>query len=553
MPTPTVLAPRAPRQLRPASRRALLLGVAPLLGWMLASVAQAAPPAPSAAGAKASASASASVSAKPSIAVSANAAPASSAAAPSATSTTTTAIDATPASEGPSAEMLLHSEPGGLTAEVAAKLAAATSRSAKVDEAKLAAAGAQVDSAWDMYLPRLSFLARYTRLSPITAQSLGSLPFVKIGGDGYDPTTGKITDPTKVLVQQGAIPLAFPVYLNSYTLQATLLIPLSDYVFRIYDQNKAAASNQKAIRMGAEVNRQQVSADARVGFYNWLRAKGSVVIAKAAVKQADLHLKDLKEQFKVNAVTKADVGRIEASVAAAQLAQTRTENLVIITEANLRTMMHTSDDDALIIGEDLTAEVAPLTADLRALKASAFSKRPELLAIDAQLEALQASNNIVAANMYPRLDAIGNTTYSRPNQRYSFVDEFKFTWDASIQLTWSPNDYLIGKNQKRESDANIATLKATRTQLEDALGMDVVSNYTRVKEAEAAVVSSAAERRATEEAYRVRWEQWKLNATTSSLLYDAEADVTRARLNELSARADLRIARVGLKKAIGDL
>lgn len=552
MPTTTVLASRAPRQMRPAFRRALLLGVAPLLGWMLASVAQAAPPAPAAKGAaSASAGASASASAKPGAV--ASAAPASSAAAAAPASTATTTIDATPAAEGPSAEMLLHSEPGGLTAEVAAKRAAATSRSAKVDEAKLAAAGAQVDSAWDMYLPRLSFTARYTRLSPITAQSLGNLPFVSIGGTGYDPATGRITDPTKVVIQQGSIPFAFPVYLNQYVLQASLLVPLSDYVFRIYDQNKAAASNEKAIRMGAEVNRQQVSADARVGFYNWLRAKGSVVIAKAAVKQADLHLKDLKEQFKVNAVTKADVGRIEASVAAAQLAQTRTENLVIMTEANLRTMMHTSDDDALIIGEDLTAEVAPLTADLRSLKSTAFSKRPELLAIDAQLDALRASNNIVSANMYPRLDAVGNAAYSRPNQRYSFVDEFKFTWDASIQLTWSPNDYLIGKNQKRESDANIATLKATRTQLEDALGMDVVSNYTRVKEAEAAVVSSAAERRATEEAYRVRWEQWKLNATTSSMLYDAEADVTRARLNELSARADLRIARVGLKKAIGDL
>jgi outer membrane protein TolC len=429
--------------------------------------------------------------------------------------------------------MLLHSEPGGLTAEAAAKLAAATSRSAKVDEAKLAAAGAQVDSAWDQYLPRLSFTARYTRLSK------------------FDPPPFNLPIPGFTLPPGTTL---FPVYPNQYLLQASLLIPLSDYVFRIYDQNKVAASNQKAIRLGAEVNRQQVAADARVGFYNWLRAKGSVVIAKAAVKQADLHLRDLKEQFKVNAVTKADVGRIEASVAAAQLAQTRTENLVIITEANLRTMMHTSDDDALIIGEDLTAEVAPLTADLRALKASAFAKRPELLAIDAQLEVLQASNSIVAATMYPRLDAVGNVQYQRPNQRIvPSVDEFRYTWDASIQLTWSPNDYLIGKNQKRESDANIATLKATRTQLEDALGMDVVSNYTRVKEAEAAVVSSAAERRATEEAYRVRWEQWKLNATTSSLLYDAEADVTRARLNELTARADLRIARVGLKKAIGDL
>lgn len=550
MPTPTVL---ASRQTRPALRRALLLGVAPLLGWMLASVAQAAPAAPVAPGAPAAkASASASVSAKPAIATSANAAPASSAAAAgpaSTTTTTTTTIDATPASEGPSAEMLLHSEPGGLTAEMAAKRAAATSRSAKVDEAKLAAAGAQVDSAWDMYLPRLSFTARYTRLSPITAQSLGSLPVYDV--QGVDPVTGKPT--ADLTIRKTTLPLSFPVYLNQYTFQASLLVPLSDYVFRIYDQNKAAASNEKAIRMGAEVNRQQVSADARVGFYNWLRAKGSVVIAKAAVKQADLHLKDLKEQFKVNAVTKADVGRIEASVAAAQLAQTRTENLVIITEANLRTMMHTSDDDALIIGEDLTAEVAPLTVDLRTLKASAFAKRPELLAIDAQLDALRASNSVVAATMYPRLDAVGNATYSRPNQRYSFVDEFRFTWDASLQLTWSPNDYLIGKNQKRESDANIATLKATRTQLEDALGMDVVSNYTKVKEAEAAVVSSAAERRASEEAYRVRWEQWKLSATTSSLLYDAEADVTRARLNELSARADLRIARVGLKKAIGDL
>jgi outer membrane protein TolC len=538
MPSHSVLASRS------AIHRALLVGVAPLLGWIVASAAQAAPAQPNAKPAP-STSASTSASVKAAIA------PATAAAvAPAAASSTE--IDGTPASEGPSSEMLLHAELGGLTAEEAAKRAAATSRVAKVDEAKLAAAAAQVDAAWDAYLPRLSFTARYTRLSPIEPPNLGGFLLVAPVNQSNPTVTRPIT-PGEPLV---AAPLSFsfPIYFNQYTLQASLLIPLSDYVFRVYQQNQAVSKNEKAVKMDAEVNRQQNSSDARVGFYNWLRAKGSVVIARAAVKQQELHLKDLQEQFKVNAVTKADVGRIEASLAAAQLAETRSSNLVIITETNLRTLMHASDDEAFRIGEDLTTEIAPLSVDLRALKASAFSKRPELLAIDARIEAFQAQNSVIAATMYPRLDAQGNAYYQRPNQRFfPQTDEFKFTWDASIQLTWSPNDYLVGRNQKRQSDADVATLKATRSQIEDALSMDVVTNYTRVKEAEAAVVSTAAERRAAEEEYRVRWEQWKLRATTSSLLYDAEADLTRSRLNELSARADLRIARVGLKKAIGDL
>ena len=39
----------------------------------------------------------------------------------------------------------------------------------------------------------------------------------------------------------------------------------------------------------------------------------------------------------------------------------------------------------------------------------------------------------------------------------------------------------------------------------------------------------------------------------SSFLVDAESELTRARLNELNARVDLRIARVQLKKATGEL
>jgi outer membrane protein TolC len=112
----------------------------------------------------------------------------------------------------------LDTKPGGITADSAAQGAVATSKVAKADEAKLKAAAAQVDLAWDAYLPRLALKASYTRLSPIDP------PAIALGPPG-SPT------------------FAFPVYLNQYGAQASLLVPLSDYVFRIYHNREAALSS----------------------------------------------------------------------------------------------------------------------------------------------------------------------------------------------------------------------------------------------------------------------------------------------------------------------
>ena len=106
---------------------------------------------------------------------------------------------------------------------------------------------------------------------------------------------------------------------------------------------------------------------------------------------------------------------------------------------------------------------------------------------------------------------------------------------------------------KEGAAGNVAVLKATREPVSDGLALDVDHAYTKVREAEASIVTTKVELRAAEEAYRVRKEQFTLGTTTSALLIDAEADVTRARLNHLNARVDLRVAKVLLKKAIGEV
>ena len=441
-----------------------------------------------------------------------------------------------------------------LTADIVAQAAVTTSKYAAVDEAKLKSAAAQVDAAWDQYWPRLTFSARYTRLSPITPPSLGGTPPAGINPVyAIAPANSPVTPGTQLVTGQ-VTSFSFPVILDQYALQASLLVPLSDYVFRTYQNHKAAMASYEAAKWNAEVTKMDASSNARVAFYNYLRARGTVIIAKAAVTQAETHLKDMKNRLEAKVVTVADVARVEANLAAAQLAVIRSENLVIITEANVRVMMHASSEGAFKLGEDLEAELPTASADLPKLKAAAFAKRPELKAVDAQIAAVENQATVVGAMMYPRLDAIGNVTYANPNQR--FVPQsatWKATWDVSLQLSWSPNDWLIGSDNKKVATGQIAVLKATREQLADGLSLDVTTAFTKVREAEASIATTKVELRAAEEAYRVRKEQFTLGATTSALLIDAEADVTRARLNHLNARVDLRIARVQLTKATGEL
>ena len=437
--------------------------------------------------------------------------------------------------------------PGGLTADTAATRAVSSSKLVKVDEAKIATAQAAVDTAWDSYFPRLSFTARYTRLSKIDIPNLTGGNSIVVA-PGVAP--GSVVPPGTTLVGAG---FSFPVFLNQYVLQASVAVPLSDYVFRIHQAHESTLKNIEAVKWNAKVTQLQVAAQARVAYYQWLRARGAVVVGKTAVAQSEAHLKDLKTQLLLKAATTADVYRSEAQLASAQLVVIQAENLVLVTESGLRTLMHASDEEPLPLGEDLLAELPTNALDLKALKATAMSKRPELKAVDAQLGSVEETKSVVVAGMFPRLDALGNLYYSRPNQRYvPSLDEFRTSWDVSIQLTWSPNDYLVASDQKKQVEGNLAQLKATREQLVDALNLEVIEAYSKVREQEASVIATNAGLRAAEESYRVRVEQFHNGATTSALVVDTEAELTRARLVALDARVNVRIARSNLRKAVGE-
>jgi len=426
--------------------------------------------------------------------------------------------------------------PGGLTADRVAALAVDTSFDLAQKREQIAAAAAQVDAALVGYIPKLTLLARYTRNSPIRAPSLGALlpsPF-------------------------NSFNFTFPVLLNQTTFAAQLNIPISDYVLRINQNHKSATRNVKAAELSERATRLKIANDARLAYYAWSRAKLQVLVTEQALVQAQGHQRDTRRLFEAGSVSKADLMRVESTVAGAELLLTRSQELATVLEEQLHIIMHDKRTRApgtgFAIGEDLRADLPPLSHahELDSLYGEAFDKRLELRAISESARALGDQVRVQRAGYYPRVDALLEGVYANPNQRFQPpVDEFKPTFAATVQLTWSPNDLFTARAQVNQQESKVKELLAQKSQLEDGIRAEVAQAMQAMREATVAIGTTARGLVAAEESYRVRRELFRAGRGTVVEVTDAETELTRARLEAVSARIDLRIAQVRLTHATG--
>ncbi|HEY1958850.1 MAG TPA: TolC family protein [Polyangiaceae bacterium] len=444
---------------------------------------------------------------------------------------------------GDDEETALKGEPNGLTADAVGKRAAQTSYQAQASAESLRGAAARVDAAWAAFLPRLATTASYTRLSPLTPPSLGNI-VVSTGPSGPVDCAGGACQ---------AVPFSFPVILDNWLLQASLSVPISDYFLRI-DQNYTAATNARdAARFDLGAARTKSASDGKLAFYNYLRAKGSLVVAKLALDDQKTHLTDTKNLAEVGNATRVDVLRGETAVAAAELAVVQTQNFLDLAAKQLRIALHVEDSASIASAETLDGTaLPPVQGALAALISEAQSQRFEVKSIDANAAAARQQAKSARAGAYPNLSAFGDAVLANPNQRlFPQTQDWFPTWDLGVRLTWSPNDIPTALASSADASSRAAALDAQKLVLRDGIAVEVTQAYQAVQEADFSLGSTAKQLSSAREAVRVARELFKAGRVNSTTLTDAETDLTRARLALLNARIDARTARVRLDHALG--
>jgi outer membrane protein len=439
---------------------------------------------------------------------------------------------------GAAIDALLTPSAGGLTSEQAAQRAQTTSYDAAQRRQELAAAEARLYQALVAYYPRLALTASYTRLSPITQ------PVINFGGasGGGMPAMGTATE------------IQFPVYLDVYTLQAGLTIPLSDYILRLSQGYAAASRSRKASVIDEQASRLNAAFDGRNAYYSWVRARAQLFITHRSLDQTSLHLEDARHAFDVGTSSKADVLQVEAQVAASELVVEQAKNAASLAEAQLRIIMHDNPARPYDIGEDFRGELPPMAGldNMATLQNEAFDRRLEVRALDETAWSLREQAKTSRASYYPKLDAFGDVIYANPNQRYFIPDgSFHATWDVGVRLTWTPNDAFIGKGAAAETEARAVQTELQKSQLRDSISLEVVQAVQSLKEAEFAVQSNKRELTSAEESYRVRRELFRNGRATSVELTDSELELTRASLSLADAEINVRLASARVHHVLG--
>ena len=437
--------------------------------------------------------------------------------------------------------------PLSLTAEEVARRARDTSFEVRARADERDAADEAAEQARAGFLPRLSGTARYTRVSNLTIPTLGNLVVA--------PTPGPVDPATTPLL---AVPVGFPVVVDQYLAQGTLQIPLSDYFLRLPQAHAAATANARAAALTEQAARLRVATDARVAYYSWVRASLATGIARQGLEQARGHLADVKTAAGAGTASRADVLRVESQVASAELLLIHALNQAAIAERQLRTAMHDPSGQPYEIGETidqpLAGAIAAVTGEaaLESLRVEAATQRLEPRAI---VEGAGAAREAAAAALsagLPRLDAVGNAIYANPNPRiFPQAAVYKGTWDASVQVSWAFTDLPGAMAARRQGRARASALEAERSQLLDAIGLEVTGAAHALSEARAAIETTRRGVGSAEESYRVRRVLFQNGRATSVELTDAETELTRARLELVNAQIDLRQANAKLIHALG--
>ncbi|HEX6276037.1 MAG TPA: TolC family protein, partial [Polyangiaceae bacterium] len=417
--------------------------------------------------------------------------------------TTSTAFAQETASDASFRDLIaaeLGSNGGGLTADEVARRALRTSPSVRARGEELLAAAADVDRAVSAYVPEVVLGASYTRLSDTSGPAL-ALPNLP--------------------------PLDFQTPLDQYALTASLSVPVSDYFFRVRPNHEGAKLGETAANEQLRAEKQTAAADARLAYYDWVRARLNLVVARQALAQAEGHLADSRTGLAAGTLSQADVLRIESEVARSELLVTSSQNLAELTEEQLRTIMHDDPRRGYRIGEDVR-QPAPTknTSRLEELWAEAQRSRPELRALDAQRGALEWTTAADKAQYGPRLDLVGGAAYANPNSRiFPPEDAFRGSWEAGARLTWVISDVPGTAATVRGGEARSRALAAERAALGDRIRLEVMSAFQ--ERAEARVAEGTTMRRlvSAEESYRTRRLLFQNGRATTVELLDAETDL----------------------------
>ncbi len=444
----------------------------------------------------------------------------------------------------------------GFTSAQAAKSAKASAPSVVLAEAEVEVAIAKTRQTLSRYVPNLTVTGSVSRTN-LTEFNFGSGASVGALNEGplsvgMCPGGGG----ANCVVDSQGVPVAavaaqpFETPRNTYSVDAQLSVPFSDYVLALSPARKGADANERAARLRKEAELHTAGVNARIAYFDWVRALAQLAIAEASWASSKARVDDAAMGLDAGTVTTADALGLQSLAASAELGVMQSKSFLRLAEQNLR--ITAQYDGPLQLGEDLSVEPEEMTSlgSLAELIKHGKKHRAESRALRTSETALKHGVKGANANLYPRLDGFVNVTHANPNQAFFPPSpEWNTSWMVGLNLSWQLDGYLNTKAQVRELKANANVMRAQSTTLDRAIELEVRSAWEEWKRAAATTKIAATELAASEAMHEQRILLFQGGDATSTDVVEAEIQRANATFRKVNATIDKRVALAKMRRA----
>ena len=296
---------------------------------------------------------------------------------------------------------------------------------------------------------------------------------------------------------------------------------------------------------------QETIFDVTRAYYTTLLAQELFKVNEEAVKSAEAHYKDVKNQKEQGVVSQYDVLQAQVNVSLFQAEMIQQRNRVNIFKTRLLKFMGVAQEREIELSNKLTYE--PYQPVLEEAMRLAMEKRPDLYTTELNVR-LQKEALIIAKSAYwPQVNAIFTQEWAKPDPHDPTINSWGNAWSTGILMSYPLFD---GFGREGRVMAEKARLKQSNYELMDAEErtiLEIHQSIVSIRDAEEFVQSQKLNLDAATEGLRLAEVGFKEGVNTEVDVIAARSAKTRTQGLYYQAMYDHMIARLELQRAMGIL
>jgi outer membrane protein len=276
-----------------------------------------------------------------------------------------------------------------------------------------------------------------------------------------------------------------------------------------------------------------------------LRARRGIEVAESAESSLAAHAKDVGHFFEQGVVPKNDLLAAQVALSDARQQAIRSRNTLDIAHASYNRLLHRPLDQAVMIDEIAAGTSQP---DIDDVTSGALNKRPELVALSAQVKSLRLQAESVRSSTMPQLALMGSYNYQQ--NKYQVYENI---WSAALGLKWDIFDGGVIRNNANAIMQRAESLSDVRSDTASIITLQVREAWLDVRETLSRVAVTREATLQADENLRVVKDRYREGVGTNTEVLDAETLRTKSYTNYYNAVYDAVMANIRLQYATGEL